>query len=50
MEIHGVKVDLLGLAACITAVTSLWSMIKGQKKKEARRAGTETDDKIKPGT
>ncbi len=50
MEIHGVKVDLLGLAACITAIGSLYTLIKGQKKKEdhVRKAGTGTDEKIKP--
>ena len=31
MEIHGVKIDLLGLAAVISAITSLVFAIKGEK-------------------
>ncbi len=51
MEIHGIKIDFIGLAACLTAVGSLYTLIMGQKKKEdsnARKAGTGTDEKIKP--
>lgn len=39
LEYHGLKIDLMGLAACITAVTSLWALIKGQKNKEKKDAG-----------
>ena len=38
MEFHGIKIDLVGLAAAITAVASLLSVLKGHKQKEKNNA------------
>ena len=44
MEIHGIKIDLVGLAAVIASITTLWGMFKGKKKREAYR-GFENEKK-----
>jgi hypothetical protein len=41
MEIHGVKIDFMGLAAVITSVVSLLTIIKAKKNKGVYRDKTD---------
>lgn len=47
MEYHGFKLDLTALAAALTAGAALWTAVRGQIRKEKKRA-EENDDAQPP--
>lgn len=45
MEFRGFKLDLIGLAAAIGAIATLWTAIKGARNKEKQDARKDEEDK-----